>query len=307
MVPVEFWGWAIPLVKEKYPEIKFIAEIYDVGIYRDYIYKGGFDYLYDKVTLYDTLRGVQCCNISAASITNCWQTVDGINDNMLNFLENHDEQRFASVQYAGNADIVTPSLVVSATINRGPMMIYQGQELGEKAAEAEGFSGYDGRTTIFDYWSMPTVCRWYNNGKCNDKLLSDSEKNLRKLYKKILTLCNTEKAISEGLFFDLMYVNYGNINPHRHYTYLRHMGEETLLIAVNFGHETADININIPSHAFDYLKIQQGDFNCVELLTGKKGKTKLSTNNPFSTVIEPFNAVIWKLTPKKDKKTLKKV
>ena len=307
MVPVEFWGWAIPLVKEKYPEIKFIAEIYDVGIYRDYIYKGGFDYLYDKVTLYDTLRGVQCCNISAASITNCWQTVDGINDNMLNFLENHDEQRFASVQYAGNADIVTPSLVVSATINRGPMMIYQGQELGEKAADAEGFSGYDGRTTIFDYWSMPTVCRWYNNGKCNDKLLSDSEKNLRKLYKKILTLCNTEKAISEGLFFDLMYVNYGNINPHRHYTYLRHMGEETLLIAVNFGHETADININIPSHAFDYLKIQQGDFNCVELLTGKKGKTKLSTSTPFSTVIEPFNAVIWKLTPKKDKKTLKKV
>ena len=197
MVPVEFWGWAIPLVKEKYPEIKFIAEIYDVSIYRDYIYNGGFDYLYDKVTLYDTLRGVQCCNISAASITNCWQTVDGINDNMLNFLENHDEQRFASAQYAGNADIVTPSLVVSATINRGPMMIYQGQELGEKAADAEGFSGYDGRTTIFDYWSMPSVCRWYNNGKCNDKLLSDSEKNLRKLYKKILTLCNTEKAINE--------------------------------------------------------------------------------------------------------------
>ena len=306
MVPVEFWGWAIPLVKEKYPDVKFIAEIYDVNLYRNYIYNGHFDYLYDKVTLYDTLRGVQCCNISAASITNCWQTVDGINDHMLNFLENHDEQRFASAQYAGNAEIVTPSLVVSATINRAPMMIYQGQELGEKAEDAEGFSGLDGRTTIFDYWSIPSVCRWYNNGKCNDKLLTESEKSLRNLYKHILTLCNTEKAISDGEFFDLMYVNYNSVNPHRHYTYLRHHEDETLLIAVNFGNETADININIPPHAYDYLQLEQGEYNGTELLSGKKEKFSLTVNTPFHTIIEPFSAVIWKLKAKKGKKSLKK-
>ena len=306
MVPVEFWGWAIPLVKEKYPDVKFIAEIYDVNLYRNYIYNGHFDYLYDKVTLYDTLRGVQCCNISAASITNCWQTVDGINDHMLNFLENHDEQRFASTQYAGNAEIVTPSLVVSATISRAPMMIYQGQELGEKAEDAEGFSGHDGRTSIFDYWSIPSVCRWYNNGKCNDKLLTESEKNLRNLYKQILTLCNTEKAISDGEFFDLMYVNYHNVNPHRHYTYLRHHKDETLLIAVNFGDEIADVNINIPFHAFDYLNLEQGIYNGVELLSRKKEKFSLSVNTPFHTIIEPFSAVIWKLTEKKGRISVKK-
>lgn len=306
MVPVEFWGWAIPLVKEKYPEIKFIAEIYDVSIYRNYIYNGHFDYLYDKVTLYDTLRGVQCCNISAASITNCWQTVDGINDHMLNFLENHDEQRFASAQYAGNAEIVTPSLVVSATINRAPMMIYQGQELGEKAEDTEGFSGLDGRTTIFDYWSIPSVCRWYNKGKCNDKLLTYSEKKLRNLYKHILTLCNKEKAISDGKFFDLMYVNYNNVNPHRHYTYLRHHEDETLLIAVNFGNEIADVNINIPPHAFEYLKLEQGIYNGVEVLSNKKEIISLSVNTPFHAIIEPFSAVIWKLTVKKGKNAVKK-
>ena len=306
MVPVEFWGWAIPLVKEKYPDVKCIAEIYDVNLYRNYIYNGHFDYLYDKVTLYDTLRGVQCCNISAASITNCWQTVDGINDHMLNFLENHDEQRFASTQYAGNAEIVTPSLVVSATISRAPMMIYQGQELGEKAEDAEGFSGHDGRTSIFDYWSIPSVCRWYNNGKCNDKLLTESEKKLRNLYKQILTLCNTEKAISDGEFFDLMYVNYNNVNPHRHYTYLRHHKDETLLIAVNFGDEIADVNINIPFHAFDYLNLEQGIYNGVELLSRKKEKFSLSVNTPFHTIIEPFSAVIWKLTEKKGRISVKK-
>lgn len=302
MVPVEFWGWAIPIVKEKYPHIKFIAEIYDVNIYRDYIFNGHFDYLYDKVTLYDTLRGVQCCNISAAAITNCWQTVDGINDNMLNFLENHDEQRFASEQYAGDANIVTPSLVVSATISRAPMMIYQGQELGEKGADAEGFSGRDGRTTIFDYWSMPTVRRWYNNGKCNTKQLTEEEVKLRNLYKRVLTMCNEEKAISEGLFFDLMYVNYNSVNPHRHYTYLRHYENETLLIAVNFGNEAAEVDINIPSHAFEYLKLIQGEYNGVELLSGKKAKMTISTTSPFNAEIEPFSAVVWKLTPKKTKK-----
>lgn len=306
MVPVEFWGWAIPLVKEKYPNIKFIAEIYDVSIYRDYIYNGHFDYLYDKVSLYDTLRGVQCCNISAASITNCWQTVDGINDHMLNFLENHDEQRFASPQYAGNADIVTPSLVVSSTINRAPMMIYQGQELGEKGIDTEGYSGADGRTTIFDYWSIPSVCRWYNNGKCNTMLLTKEEKRLRNLYKHILTLCNKEKAIYKGEFFDLMYVNYNNVNPHRHYTYLRHFEDETLLIAVNFGNETANVNIDIPAHAFDYLKLIQGEYNGVELLNGKKEIFTLAANTPFNTTIEPFNAVIWKLTAKKGKISVKK-
>lgn len=306
MVPVEFWGWAIPLVKEKYPHIKFIAEIYDVNLYRSYIYNGHFDYLYDKVSLYDTLRGVQCCNISAATITNCWQTVDGINDHMLNFLENHDEQRFASEQYTGDASIVTPSLVVSATISRAPMMIYQGQELGEKAEDAEGFSGRDGRTTIFDYWSIPTVRRWYNNGRCNAKLLTDEEVKLRNLYKHVLTLCNKEKAISDGEFFDLMYVNYNNVNPHRHYTYLRHFEDETLLIAVNFGNETADIDINIPPHAFDYLKLMQGKYNGTELLSGKKEKFILAANEPFHTIIEPFSAVIWKLTTKKGEKSVKK-
>ncbi len=306
MVPVEFWEWAIPIIKEQNPEIKFIAEIYDVSIYRDYIYRGHFDYLYDKVTLYDTLRGVQCCNISAASITNCWQTVDGINDHMLNFLENHDEQRFASPQYAGNANIVIPSLVVSATINRGPMMIYHGQELGEKGIDTEGFSGFDGRTTIFDYWSIPTLNRWYNKGKCNNILLTDEEIKLRHLYKQILTLCNKEKAISKGDFFDLMYVNYNNVNPHRHYVYLRHFEDETLLIAVNFGNEHANVNINIPYHAFNILKLDEGEYNGTELITGKKNQFTLDQNSPLNTNIEPFNAVIWKLTTKKRKQTVKK-
>lgn len=300
MVPIEFWKWAIANVKETYPEMIFIAEIYDTNLYHDFIKVGGFDFLYDKVTLYDTLRGVQCSNYSAAQITNCWQTVDGINANMLNFLENHDEQRFASKQYAGDAAIVTPSLVVSSMINTGPMMIYAGQELGEQAADAEGYSGLDGRTTIFDYWSIPTLRRWYNNGACDDSLLTSREIWLRNLYTKVLSLCNNEKAISNGSFFDLMYVNYNNatLNPHDHYVFLRHFEHETILIAVNFRSCSCDLKINIPIHAFNILGIKEGEYEAEELLSGEKMKKYLSSEVPFETFISPYNAVIWKICNK---------
>ena len=143
--------------KDSLPYIKVHAESYDVGLYRPFIDYVGVDYLYDKVHLYDTLRGVQCHNHSAATITNCWQTVEGIAPRMLNFLENHDEQRFGSEQYAGDPAKVIPSLVVSSMISTGPMMIYIAQELGEQARDAEGFRGYDGHTTILDYRRRQTL------------------------------------------------------------------------------------------------------------------------------------------------------
>lgn len=308
MVPLEFWQWAISNVKKTYPEIIFIAEIYDTSLYRDFIYIGGFDYLYDKVTLYDTLRAVQCSSYSAAQITNCWQTVEGINGNMLNFLENHDEQRFASTQYAGDAAIVIPSLIVSSMINTGPMMIYAGQELGEPAADAEGYSGLDGRTTIFDYWSIPTLRRWYNNGNCDEKLLTSREVWLRNIYSKILNICNQEKAISNGNFFDLMYVNYDNpsLNPHDHYVFLRNFENETLLIAVNFRSSSCDLKINIPRHAFNTLSIPEGKFEAVELLSSDKNIKAFSSEIPFETFIQPYNAVVWKINHKKSTQTAKK-
>ncbi len=309
MVPLEFWQWAIPAVKEHYPDIIFIAEIYDVNIYRDFINIGGFDYLYDKVNLYDTLRAVQCSNVSAARITNCWQTVDGISHNMLNFLENHDEQRFGSRQYAGDPGLVTPSLVVCSMINTGAMMIYAGQELGEQASDAEGYSGNDGRTTIFDYWSIPTLRRWFNDGKCDYSHLSNREIWLRDKYKTILNLCNSEKAISQGRFFDLMYVNYSNpgLNPHKQFAFLRNHGNETLIIAVNFASEQCQLKINIPQHAFDFLNITQGSYTAIELLSGEKRKIRFKSDEQFETAIGPNDAVVWKIISKNSTSTNKKI
>ena len=269
MVPIEFWSWAISRVKAAYPAVKFIAEIYDVGLYRDYIFKGGFDYLYDKVNLYDTLRDIQTHGLSASSLTGCWMTVDGIEDRMLNFLENHDEQRYASRFYAGDPARVIPALTVAACFGRGAMMVYAGQELGERADDEEGFSGRDGRTTIFDYWSITTLRRWLKGGEPTGKYLTPRERWLRRRYAAVLGLCNGVEAVSDGAFFDVMYANLYNptIDPHFQYVFIRSTGADTAVVAVNFGDRSADMKVVIPAHAFDTLKMKPGKKKVVDLLS----------------------------------------
>ncbi len=301
MVPLEFWHWVIPQIKKYYPHIIFIGEIYDVGQYRPFLDYGCFDYLYDKVNLYDTLVGIQTHNWSAARLTGAWQTVDGIGPRMLNFLENHDEVRFGSKAYAGNPTLVLPSLVVSAMINTGPFMLYFGQEIGECATDNEGFAGDNNRTTIFDSWSYSSLRRWCDGGRWGTAALTQQEAWLRALYARVLHLCNSEKAVSQGRFFDLMYVNLHNpdLNPHHIFSFMRQYGDDVLLIAVNFDSVPADIKINIPDSAFDYMEIKEGDYEAEEMLTGMSSCKKLVRGNTFATSVPAYGAVIWKCSVQK--------
>lgn len=294
MVPLAFWHWAIPQIKANYPDIIFIGEIYDVSQYRPFLDYGCFDYLYDKVNLYDTLVGIETKGWSAAQLTGCWQTVDGIGDRMLNFLENHDEVRFASSAYADDSMRVVPSLVVSSMISKGPFLIYYGQEFGEKAEDNEGFAGDNNRTTIFDYWSLSSIRRWINGGNWGDKLLTPHERFLRNLYKNVLTLCNARKAICEGEFFDLMYVNLRQpgFNPHRHFAFLRYKDDDILLIVVNFSNESSSVQINIPSIAFEMADIRVGTITSTDLLWQKPYKLSLLPDHVTSVFVGATDAVV---------------
>lgn len=298
MVPVEFWEWAIPQVKAQYPALLFIAEVYNPKEYGNYLFRGKFDYLYDKVGLYDTLRAIVCGNESVTAITRAWQSLSGIEKRMLNFLENHDEQRIASDFFASNPRKAIPALIVSACMNVNPMMIYFGQEFGELGMDSEGFSGRDGRTTIFDYWSVDTIRRWRNGGKFDGKMLTDNQKHLYGIYQRILTLCNEEKAISQGDFFDLMYANINGwrFNEHKQYTFLRKYGRDLLLFVVNFDHISADLAINIPSHAFDFLQIPQMEqYRTVDLLTGKEENISLLPYKATEISVEGYSGKILKI------------
>lgn len=213
---------------------------------------------------------------------------------MLNFLENHDEVRFGSKAYAGDSLRVIPSLVTSSMISKGPVMIYYGQELGEQARDHEGFAGDNNRTTIFDYWSISTIRRWMNGGKCDDELLSPHERWLRDVYKKVLTLCNDRIALREGAFFDLMYANLRQpgFDPHRHFAFLRYKGDDVLLIVVNFSREESHVNIMIPELAFSMTGMQQGEVVTQDLLWGKSHKLKLSADSTVSVYLSSADAVV---------------
>lgn len=295
MVPLEFWNWVIPLVKKDYPDLIFIGEIYNVADYRPFLQYGHFDYLYDKVNLYDTLVGIERYNYSAARLTGCWQAVEGVGDKMVNFLENHDEVRFGSVEFAGDPSAVLPSLVVSAMMSKAPFLLYYGQEVGECAVDNEGFAGDNHRTTIFDYWSYATLRRWYAGGKCDGSLLTPQEKWLRGLYGKVLNLCNSDAALRDGSFFDLMYVNLQNpsFNPHNNYAFLRHVEGELLLIAVNFSNENHELDINVPHDAFNLLKLPEMRIvKAMDLISETPQMTSLCREKPSRVYVAAKSAVV---------------
>ena len=295
MVPTAFWSHAVAAVKKEHPDVLFIGEVYNPAQYRDYL-AAGFDYLYDKVGLYDTLRAIVCGNASASCITSCWQATDDIKEHMLHFLENHDEQRIASAYFAGNAEKAKPALAVGALMSPGAYMVYAGQEIGEAGMDAEGFSGNDGRTTIFDYWNPASLQKL--TAPAFEKKLTPEEAALYDYYQKILTLCNSRKAFEQGGFFDLQYANYGRdygYNCDRQYSFLRHFGREVYLVAVNFDPASVQVGIKIPSHAFDVLKLREGTKSAVSVMTEETVTVELRPDAPLYVQLPAYGVTVLRL------------
>ena len=284
MVPAAFWTWATDKVKYQYPEMLFIGEVYDPNQYRTYI-GAGFDYLYDKVGMYDCIRDVICGKRSTTDITSQWQATDDIRNHMLYFLENHDEQRIASDFFAGKAEKGIPGLIVSVLLQQNPFMLYAGQEYGEQGMDEEGFSGKDGRTTIFDYWCVDTLAR------AEQQKLTKEEKALKAMYDKVLNIARSEKSVAEGASFDLMYVNQ---QYQRQYAFLRKSDTEVLLVVANFEEQSADMDVMIPAHAFDYLQIKEKNAIATDLLSGKKKRIVLRRDETVSMQLPPLGAVVLK-------------
>lgn len=291
MVPTAFWTYAIERVKREYPKLIFIGEVYDPNQYRVYV-ASGFDYLYDKVGMYDCLRGVMCGEQSASAITNAWQATNDIRNQMLYFLENHDEQRIASDFFSGDMRKGVPAMIVSALFQSNPVMIYAGQEFGEKGMDAEGFSGCDGRSTIFDYWCVEGIRKGYYARRS----LTKEQKDLEKTYKTILNICNKEKAVASGLTFDLVYANYDNprFDSNKLFAFMRKDGNEILLVVANFSDEVLNIDINIPAHAFEYLQMAEGKKEMIDLLTNESEVSDFRKNNVVGMSVGALNGRIYK-------------
>ena len=265
MVPVAFWQWLIEHLRKDYHPL-MIAEIYQPDLYKPFL-DAGFDYLYDKVGLYNTLERVLCQGHEAKEISQVWKDLDEKDAHMLRFMENHDEKRLASPQFVGDAFAALPAVALSALLNTGPFMVYNGQESGENALGEVGYSGDDGRTSIFDYCHMPEHQKWMNGGRFDGGGFDDRQRKLFVYYHNLLHLKEEHPAISEGKFYDLMWCNpwYMNFDPQFVYAFLRYSEAERLLVVVNFNRsEARDVEVKIPHDALAMMgrsKFNEFDMN----------------------------------------------
>ena len=295
MVPVEFFEWAIPQIKQKYKKLIFIGECYDPARYWSYI-RAGFDYLYDKVGMYDYLRGVTNRGWSAEGISSRWLERGEQLPHMLYFLENHDEQRIASGFFCGSGICAEPAMIVAAALTPNPLLIYMGQELGEKGMDYEGFSGIDGRTTIFDFWGVRSLQAWANHGKYDGAGLDEEQRQLRLFYQRLLCLKRDNRALREGKMYDLQYAQGEGYNRQRQFCFLRHVKGDLLLVIVNFDDRKVDLHVNIPTDAFVYLGLEGTTrAKMTDLLTGDSWDGPFTDTMPVTLSLNPWTGVILKV------------
>lgn len=294
LVPPAFFKWLISRIKKDRPDLLFVAEVYQKTLYSKYIREIGFDLLYDKSGIYDTLRAIVEKNAkdsgvpvedwqSAKRITWNWQSLGDLQPYMLNFLENHDEQRFASDFFGCDARNSYAALYTALYLNNAPFMLYAGEEVGERGMDNEGFSGRDGRTSIFDWWAPSSLTRLYKYIHGEKEALAPEEETMLDTYRKALKFAAEDNAVSKGTFYDLCYCNYASdgFNPDRHFAFLRDFEDETLLIVCNFSKNDADMKISIPEHAFNWMKMPESE--------------EFNHTTPVSVHVPASNGVIIKL------------
>ena len=267
MVPYEFWSYMNSAIKMANPESFLMAEVYNPNEYRNYIRLGKMDYLYDKVETYDKLKDIIQGSSWPDGLSDIQNNLADIEHHMLNFLDNHDEQRLASPEFAGTPEKGKPLMVVSTTISTAPTMIYFGQEVGEAANENGGF-GTNSRTSIFDYVGVPNHQRWMNEGKFDGGQLSQDEKDLRDFYKRLLNFSVQSSALM-GKFQEIQSSN-RNITPGYDiaiYSYVRWSETQKLIVVTNFYWlATSNFELRIPADIVQKWGLKDGTYTITDQL-----------------------------------------
>lgn len=297
MVPYEFWSFMNSSIKNMNPDAFLLAEVYNPKQYRNYIHLGKMDYLYDKVELYDTLKNVIQGRGNTDHIVGIQNGLADIEHHMLHFLDNHDEQRVASPEFAGDARKGMPMMVISTTISTAPAMVYFGQELGEDGSENMGF-GHHSRTTIFDYASVPTIVRWRNGGKYDGGQLTKQEKELRDFYKRLLNFSIGSDALM-GKYAEIQTINRNETKGYDKnlFSFVRWSNKQKLIIVSNLdAKQNSQFNLTVPASIISQWGLKNGSYKMKDALYGKSATLKVS--NGVGTVqvsIAPLESFIYEM------------
>ncbi len=277
-VPLEFWRWALGRARERKGGTLFLAEAYDDdsnkltdGNVLIALLEAGFDAVYDH-QCYRILKDLYDGPKWANDLDNVLGAVAPLHQS-LRYGENHDEARLANpTQWGGcGAAVGRPVSAILFGIGRGPLLVYNGQEVGEPALGTEGFGGEDARTSIFDYWSMSEVTKWVNGHRYDGGRLTAEQKGLRAWYARLLKL-TAEPAFRRGEYLPLNRANVQNprfgrlpgetTSGHWLYAFLRHEshGQRFLIVANLHGKQTLqDVRILFPAEAVAALGAAAGD------------------------------------------------
>jgi glycosidase len=287
MVPPEFWSWVIAQARRRQPEVFFMGEAYDddpskvpgsdpvvsqlnwgKGNVLFDLLNAGFDAVYDAPA-YRALKRIYDGSGWANDIDREIAD-DFICHNSVRYAENHDEVRLAAPSEWGGIglDVGRPVSAILYGLSRGAVMLYNGQEVGEPAAGAEGFGGDDARTSIFDYWSMPELVKWVNDHHYDGARLSPQQKSLRSFYSRLINLVG-EPAFRDGKFFPLNPANRENpqfgrlpgetASGHWLYAFLRYdpATPQRFLVVSNLHPVITlrDVRILLPENALHFLDL----------------------------------------------------
>ncbi len=298
MVPYEFWSYMNSAIKMKNPDAFLLAEVYNPNEYRNYIHLGKMDYLYDKVETYDKLKDIIQGRALPDGLSDIQNGMADIEHHMLHFLDNHDEQRLASPEFAGTPQKGKPLMVVSTTISTSPTMVYFGQEVGEAGNENAGF-GTHSRTSIFDYIGVPNHQRWMNGGKFDGGQLTQEEKELRDFYKRILNFSLNSTALM-GEYQEIQTVNRQTTQGYDPgiYAFTRWSDTQKLVIVTNFSWlSTSNFELKIPSEIIRKWNLKDGNYTVTDQLYNKSSVQLqvLNGEGKAQITIAPSESFIYQL------------
>ena len=285
MIPLPFWRWEIARARLRDEAVFFMAEAYDdpmkltPGDPLQDLLAAGFSGVYDAPA-YRALRDLYEGGVWANDLDTFHRPENPLFTGGVRFVENHDEPRLASPLFWGNcgADVARAVMTAPYTTSCGPVLFYNGQETLERAEGPTGFGGDNGRTSIFDYTTLPRLQRWTCGGRYDGSELSTEELELRCFCGRLLRFLQ-HPALAAGTFYGLNWSNratpgYGRegeetTSGHRLYAFLRHNSQSrhTLLIVCNFSpNRNADTHIHIPRNACEWAHKTAPRFSFTDIL-----------------------------------------
>lgn len=271
LVSAEALGEVVRRTRSAFPGLVFVAETYVKENYRRYLSTSSIDILYDKSGSYDILRAISNGNCSATALTSNWQWQAEIQGAMLNFLENHDEQRLASRFWNNGRRYPWAELAFSVLFNEASFMLYYGQEWMDDAAETD-----NGRTSIYDFTSPSGVRRaahFARTGKAI-KLNDAADTDSLDCYRRYLDLMQTAASplMRQGSNWDLCYLqNDCKWNRDNMFAFARYDGHGAAVVICNFSDSDTELSVRLPEELLKYtggmrsinMEARAGDYSII--------------------------------------------